>query len=173
MTECWTDEDTSCFWLRDLLPGIFEPATQIRVLSFGYSKEDEDRIETEEIARFAIEQVTRSAGNPNGDLVWLAHSFGGPLLKGILYSDQGLLERTRAVLFFGVPRNSAPWKNMALATAGEDDHVGVSEEIKKMQREVRWLGESQSRFAELCQEGRFKVWWFLETSGGVDERVST
>lgn len=169
MTEDWTDSDTSCFWLRDLLPDIFMPETHIRVLGLGYSKEDEDTIGAEGIASFAVGEVNRSAGNGDGDLVWLAHSFGGPLLKGLLSSYQGLLDRTRAVLFFGVPRHNSSWKNMAFATAGED---GVSGEIEKLQREVKWLGETESKFAELSGEGRFKVWWFLESSGGIEDEVS-
>jgi hypothetical protein len=85
-------------------------------LSLGYSKEDEEKLGGEGIASFVTEELRKGGGK--GDLVWIAHSFGGPLLKGILSSGGGLVDRTKGVLFFGVLRDGGSWKSMALATAG-------------------------------------------------------
>lgn len=62
------------------------------------------------------------------------------------------------------------WSNMALATAVDD--VGVSEEIRTLQREVKFAGKSEKAFAEICDENKFKVWWFLEVGGETESSVS-
>lgn len=117
------------------------------------------------IAKFVVREVTKRG--EHGDLMWIAHSFGGPLLKGILSIDQGVVGRTRGVLLFGVPRDGGSWEDMALATAGKNE-LGLSEDMKKLQREVKWLGETERVFEELCEERRFRAWWFLENSGEID-----
>lgn len=153
-------------WLKDLLPGIFaKHEIPIRVLSFEYSKTDEDKLGAEGVSAFLATETKKLDGD---GVLWIAHSFGGPLLKGLLSTNQDLVQATKGVLFFGVPQDVGPgmWGNMSVETAG------LSDEMKKLQSEVRWLGEMEGAFKVLCEEGKLAPRWFVEASGGVEDVVS-
>lgn len=134
-----------------MLPKVFaERSISIRVSSFEYNKNDEDNLGVEGIAAFLVDETKRLDGN---GVLWIAHSFGGPLLKGVLSTDQALVEATKGALFFGIPRDvgTGSWGNMSIATAGIG--AGLSDEMRRLQNELRWLGETERAFAVLCKRG--------------------
>jgi predicted alpha/beta hydrolase len=153
-----------------MLPKVFaECDISIRVLSLEYSKEDEDDLGAEGIAAFLVDETKKLDGH---GVLWIAHSFGGPLLRGVLSTDQNLVEVTKGVLFFGVPRDVATgsWGNMSITTTGIE--VGLSDEMRRLQKEVRWLAETERAFGVFCVNGKLAPGWFVESSGGLEDTVS-
>jgi SpoVK/Ycf46/Vps4 family AAA+-type ATPase len=58
------------------------------------------------------------------------------------------------------------WVNMAGMSS---DDGNMSAEMRKLRREVIWLGESEVRYRELFRERRWFVRFFLESAGNGDE----
>ncbi|KAG9230612.1 hypothetical protein BJ875DRAFT_150513 [Amylocarpus encephaloides] len=163
----FTHRTTSCFLLKDLLPPLLSPRP-LRILSFSYSKNDEDRLGAEAIATLFLRLLTQNrAASPDRPIFWLAHSFGGPLLQGVLSADgsegvDSVRGATRGIFFFGVEKGGGGWANFVKAT---DDGEQVSEELMKLRRELEWLGRCEVRYRELFRERGWIVKWFMESEG--------
>ncbi|KAH6669812.1 hypothetical protein B0J14DRAFT_565592 [Halenospora varia] len=169
----FTHPDTHCLWLKDLLPPIFHSPSSsqsisIRILSLSYTSKDEDILGAKGIASFFLtELVGMSVGGEGRGILWAAHSFGGPLLKGMLRFDdeegEKLGDGTRGCLMFGVARGGGVWDSFS----GGGSEEGMSDEMKRLRDEVLWLKESSEKFESESRERGWEVTYVLECSGDV------
>ncbi|MCJ1437334.1 hypothetical protein MMC27_006721 [Xylographa pallens] len=171
----WTDPVTATFWLQDLLPEIV-PHT--RILSFGY---DASKTSTTDLGHVAysliiklvfLRESTKSEGRP---IVWLAHSLGGQLLKGLaeaiaesyrlgrLHAYGGVKLCTYGILFFGVPKPGEDgFSNLAAVNTQEIAAIPDSPQTKVLKRELAWLKRSNEVYSTICEE--YVTRYFVESS---------
>lgn len=169
--DSFTNQPSSCFWLQDLLPSVFHnlessKGKDVRVLSFQYGKEDEVRLGSEKIVEFLGQQIfALQTINQNKPILFIAHSFGGSLLQGLLASQKNewLREVTAGILFFGVAKGSG-WRNLVGALEGVKEEE-LSEEMRGVRREVEWLKESEEGFERKVGMRGWDVRWFREGNG--------
>ncbi|MCJ1471434.1 hypothetical protein MMC13_000073 [Lambiella insularis] len=125
----WTDPATGTFWLRDLLP---KDIPETRIISCGYEASKSSTTAMEVIAASLLADLVRlrmglDTASERRPIVFLAHSFGGPLLKGALAmshdagSEVGIDSinaSTYGILFFGVPEHAEnSFDKLAAATS--------------------------------------------------------
>ena len=108
--QTWTHPQTGHFWLRDSLPTEFISA---RIFTFGYPSSSLLSDKNAHIKLYAEKLLsdleTVEAGKDNRKLVFIAHSYGGFLVKRALvlaendlrYSD--IVRNTLLVFLFGTP----------------------------------------------------------------------
>lgn len=83
----WTDRNSGVLWLRDLLPGILKTNMNlnVRVLTYGYAALEPVKIIGTRLMKSIAE--LRNATNSEGrEIIWCAHSFGGPLLQAVRHA---------------------------------------------------------------------------------------
>ncbi|EPE31039.1 hypothetical protein GLAREA_04006 [Glarea lozoyensis ATCC 20868] len=170
-TETFTHPTTQNNWLTTLLPALTtSTGHHPRILSFSYTKTAEASLGTSFIASSFLSTLVSLRPDPSRPILWIAHSFGGPLLHGLLSLDgaEGVNDirvATKAILFFGVDKAGGGWTNLALAS----EEAGMSAEMRKLRAEVVWLGSSEVRYRELFRERGWFVRFFLEGGEGEGE----
>ncbi|KAH8599988.1 hypothetical protein B0O99DRAFT_682455 [Bisporella sp. PMI_857] len=176
----YTQPDGSdIFWLQDLVPAVLPSS---RILSFGYDASNALSSAVQDIASEFLNDIMklRCDRNVRRPLIFIAHSFGGLLIKGALgtcvqslqaFGD--LRSSIHAILFLGVPKSvEASFGNLG-NMALEADDLSDPPLIVALKRDVRWLQEMNEEYNKINNE--FIEIYFTETDGssGIQPEVST
>lgn len=110
----WTDSETPCFWLGDLLPDEIPGA---RIFTYGYDSHllcSKSRARISDFAETLLAHLeSRRVANEKRPMIFVAHSLGGIVCKRALimakenpaYHD--IVSNTIGILFFGTPHRGA------------------------------------------------------------------
>jgi hypothetical protein len=199
--ETWTGHDSSgkaVFWPRDLLsknPNLAD----VRILTLGYDTQvdkffDDDHREIYRVGNELVEALSQERQHcPTRPLIFVAHSWGGVLVKGLLlrrgffllssqfsseYSQ--LYESTKGVVFIGTPHRQGQysWQGLATQLAIFALH-SPPQQLEKLRREFGPHIEENFEITEyefLKRDAEFKIHSFYETrkmdaeQGGVDKK---
>ncbi|KAH8900918.1 hypothetical protein GQ53DRAFT_608318, partial [Thozetella sp. PMI_491] len=150
--------DKSFLWLRDELP-VSAPGT--RVIIYGY---DSSLIESNsfqsinDIARGLLEQLRASGCHKASakDLIFLAHSLGGIVLKDTLVQiagtqnnlDHSLIDKIRGAVMFGVPSLGMEQSFLLSMVEGQANETLV-EDLSRDSSYLRNLDKSYQGIAKL------------------------
>ncbi|XP_045784193.1 protein SERAC1 [Maniola jurtina] len=169
------DEDkcnhTSC-WPKDWLP---KDCSNIRILGFNYWSKLSDWLEgcplqTADIVARAEELasalIDAQVGTKN--MVWLAHSMGGLIVKQLLVnsaqqSDESLkrlCQKTKAVLFYSTPHKGSSLATMPRAAASV---LWPSQDVKQLQENSPELLELHNLFLNFADTFNWETISFAET----------
>ena len=110
----WTDHETQCLWLRDLLPDDIPGA---RIFTYGYPSHVLCSTSTAGVSDYAGVLLThiesRRVANEQRPIIFVAHSLGGIVCKRALImakenpTHQNIIANTVGILFFGTPHRGA------------------------------------------------------------------
>ncbi|KAM3072520.1 hypothetical protein ACMFMG_009316 [Clarireedia jacksonii] len=137
---------------------------KFRVLSYGYGGTEKVEKVCAGLVR-GVESV-RTGKESERKIIWIAHSFGGPLLKAAISTlpfASPLLTATQAILFFGVAQNMG-FESLSMVEGLPDDVL--SEEMRELRREGLWLRKGAEEFEKLEKGKNWGVIWFREIGEG-------
>ena len=110
----WTDRETQCLWLRDLLPDDIPGA---RIFTYGYPSHllcNTSTAGTPEYAGILLAHIeSHRVANEQRPIIFVAHSLGGIVCKRTLImanenpAHQNIIANTIGILFFGTPHRGA------------------------------------------------------------------
>ena len=110
----WTDRETQCLWLRDLLPDDIPGA---RIFTYGYPSHVLCSTSTAGVSDYAGTLLahieSRRVANEQRPVIFVAHSLGGIVCKRALImakensTYQSIIANTIGILFFGTPHRGA------------------------------------------------------------------
>lgn len=110
----WTDRETQCLWLRDLLPDDVPGA---RIFTYGYPSHVLCSTSTAGVSDFAGTLLahieSRRVANEQRPIIFVAHSLGGIVCKRALIMAnanpiyEAIKANTVGILFFGTPHRGA------------------------------------------------------------------
>ncbi|KAA8571409.1 hypothetical protein EYC84_001412 [Monilinia fructicola] len=159
----WTDRNSGVLWLRDLLPGILKTNlnVNVRVLTYGYAALEPVKIIGTRLMK-SIAELRNRTNSEGREIIWCAHSFGGPLLQaaiGLGSPSRDIQTSTNAFLFFGVA------KNMGLESLGTVlalPEATLSDEMRELRKGILWLKMGSEAFEKLREHLGWKLAWFKE-----------
>ncbi|KAH8805440.1 hypothetical protein F5884DRAFT_446454 [Xylogone sp. PMI_703] len=164
----WTDKVTGTFWLGDILP---EVVPESRILSYGYGASKSSVIAARDLLT-ELDELRKNTDSQQRPVIFLAHSFGGVLLKGTLAMSyemkntsgtHSIFSSTYGILFFGVPQQLDKKLGIIELTPGNENVPNETPEMQALKRDFKWLQESNIVYSRICE--RFAVKYFTETAG--------
>ena len=161
----FTDDETGCCWLRDLLPS---DRPHCRVLSFGYANFDpEIPVSFYEIAKELLSALA-SYGQKQAikrPLIFICHSIGGLVVKRALIeahshhsaSISNVYRYTSGIVFFGTPHRASSSADSGLILQKilrvAPGKLSVNQDIlRQVQLESRVLNEMYQKFSHVAGE---------------------
>jgi hypothetical protein len=175
-----TWQGANAFWPREFLPQDIGPC---RILTFGYSTERLGAtrdFSLKTIAKDLLSAISqkRSASNSDRQILWVAHSLGGLIVKSALiqcwkkpFLDEislSILQSTLGVLFFGTPHqssSSSAWRMLysSIASIAVGQPHSLSEPLSPIRISDMESPEEGSSFKSLIDENRISIVSFFET----------
>lgn len=160
----FTDDETGCCWLRDLLPS---DRPHCRVLSYCYiDLLSEAPVSFYDIAFYDIARELLSALGSYGHeqatkrpLIFICHSIGGLVVKRALIEARSypsadisdVYRYTAGIMFFGTPHRSSPLPNSSLVL--QKILLPVNQGlIRQLQFDLTQLNELTQRFSRVAGE---------------------
>ncbi|KAH0563335.1 hypothetical protein GP486_002097 [Trichoglossum hirsutum] len=173
----WDDHSSNSIWPRDILGPDFPTA---RILTYGYdSAELRHNMGISSLARHLLGSIraSRNGGGVDRNIIWVAHSFGGLLLKEVRKAgttdpnDSLVFSTTIGIIFLGTPHqvtNSSSWFDLLSETKAISAPMKESLNfLKKTQNEVL---HDLLTFRNILNDGRIRVVSFFETRAIATEQ---
>ncbi|KAI9859753.1 MAG: hypothetical protein M1813_006470 [Trichoglossum hirsutum] len=175
----WDDHASNSIWPRDILGSDFPTA---RVLTYGYDgTELRQSMGISSLARHLLGSIraSRNGDEIDRNIVWVAHSFGGLLLKEALKlswsttdpDDSLVFSATIGIIFLGTPHqvtNSSSWFDLLSETKAISTPMKESLNfLKKTQNEFL---HDLLTFRNILNDGRIAVVSFFETRAIATEQ---
>ena len=177
----FTDTETGCCWLRDLLPSDFP---HCRVFSYGYSADfiakaptslsDQARTLCMALKWLSLEQRTIRRR------IFICHSIGGLLVKRVLieaHQDPQLIDvyrYTAGIVFLGTPHRSSSSADLVVALTKiisvGPGAIWVNADLRQVQIVSERLNEINYRFAHMAAES-LMIGSFYETKTTKHMRI--
>lgn len=187
-----TSQEDQVFWPAEVLP---KDCPSARILTWGYDsrvsnliREPTNQNHIFGHAKDLLYALTRERARSNGRrLIFVAHSFGGIILKDVLRRAHGstdpaisdIFQSTGALLFLGVPHRGSPYTGWAGILSGLARISGFDTNNRNIDA-LRFDGSElellREEFVGLWRDGPFKVKTFQEGRGmlpinGLNEKV--
>lgn len=184
-TDTWTDPETGCSWLRDLLPNEDFDA---RILTFDYQCDATSIFGSGSVDRILYHALTlvqeldaerEMDGSRERPIIFVCHGFGGIIVKRALSTSlastgakvshlHSIFTSTFAIMFMGTPHEGIENVKPPLASKGlrgmfkERSNLYMS-----IEKNGEILGDITDQFIPLLSQFRiYNFWEMIETSFG-------
>ncbi|KAF3068713.1 Protein SERAC1 [Trichoderma lentiforme] len=161
--------DKSFMWIRDALPHL---VPNVKFILYGYDTKlagSKSFQTVPDIALSLIHTLQQGgwAGTDPRKLIFFAHSLGGIVLKEAFrmladssVRDELILNRTRGVIFFGVPSQGLDVSDLQVMLQDQPNKDALVKEISNESPFVRVLEE---QFSGISHLQKIKLLWAYET----------
>ncbi|KAL6807500.1 hypothetical protein GGI42DRAFT_245801 [Trichoderma sp. SZMC 28013] len=162
-------KDKSYMWIRDTLPHL---VPKVKFILYGYDTKlagSKSFQTVPDIALSLIHTLQQGgwAGTDPRKLIFFAHSLGGIVLKEAFrmladssVRDELILNRTRGVIFFGVPSQGLDVSDLQIMLQGQPNKDAL---VKEISNESPFVEVLEEQFSGISHLQKMKLLWAYET----------